>query len=133
MKLRNPWGYREYKGDWSDDSDRWTKKLRKEVDLKSEKRDGFFYMSIEDFTESFYASTVNYDTDGWFEDHFLMLDDDMSSAPLNDSCLGRCSAHKINITSDVDQDIWVSMHTWDKRSMPRQCHEDTESHYFVSE
>ena len=93
--MRNPWGKENYKGDWADDSDKWTDDLRKEVDLKSDKKDGFFYMSIEDFTKSFYISTVNYDTEGWYEDHFLMLDDDMSSASKNDWCLGRCSAHTI--------------------------------------
>ncbi len=28
IKLRNPWGKTEWKGDWSDKSARWTKELR---------------------------------------------------------------------------------------------------------
>lgn len=29
LKLRNPYGNKEWEGDWSDDSDKWTPKLRK--------------------------------------------------------------------------------------------------------
>ena len=29
VKLRNPWGFRVYQGDWSFNSDKWTPKLRK--------------------------------------------------------------------------------------------------------
>ena len=28
-KLRNPWGHKEWSGDWSDESDKWTDELRK--------------------------------------------------------------------------------------------------------
>ena len=28
LKLRNPWGKENYKGDWADDSDKWTDDLR---------------------------------------------------------------------------------------------------------
>lgn len=29
FKLRNPWGHKEWMGDWSDTSDLWTPKLKK--------------------------------------------------------------------------------------------------------
>ena len=28
IKMRNPWGYGEWKGDWSDDSSKWTSALK---------------------------------------------------------------------------------------------------------
>lgn len=28
LKLRNPWGHKEWLGDWSDNSDKWTPELR---------------------------------------------------------------------------------------------------------
>ena len=31
VKLRNPWGKGEWKGDWSDDSYKWTTKLKREL------------------------------------------------------------------------------------------------------
>ena len=48
IQLRNPWGHKEWTGDWSDDSNKWTEELRKE--LKWEKKDdGIFWMSCKDF------------------------------------------------------------------------------------
>ena len=28
IKLRNPWGKKEWKGEWSDDSSSWTKEIK---------------------------------------------------------------------------------------------------------
>jgi calpain-15 len=28
LKLRNPWGHKEWMGDWSDKSDKWTPELK---------------------------------------------------------------------------------------------------------
>ena len=52
LKLRNPWGEAEWKGDWSDHSDLWTEDLKKQVGLE-DKDDGIFYMSYEDFSTYF--------------------------------------------------------------------------------
>lgn len=34
LKVRNPWGKVEWLGDWSDNSDKWTPELIKELDVK---------------------------------------------------------------------------------------------------
>lgn len=52
MKLRNPWGKFEWKGDWGDESDLWTDELKKKAGLTSED-DGAFWMSFTDFKEYF--------------------------------------------------------------------------------
>ena len=52
VKLRNPWGEAEWKGDWSDDSSLWTPQLKAEVKFEN-KNDGIFYMSYEDFSKYF--------------------------------------------------------------------------------
>lgn len=31
LKLRNPWGHKEWLGKWSDTSEHWTEELRKEL------------------------------------------------------------------------------------------------------
>jgi len=31
MKLRNPWGHKEWTGDWSDSSDMWTDELKEQL------------------------------------------------------------------------------------------------------
>ena len=51
--MRNPWGKEDYKGDWGDNSSKWTDALAKEVGLVKNKKDGIFYISIEDFSKSF--------------------------------------------------------------------------------
>lgn len=50
--LRNPWGCHEWKGDWSDNSEKWTPELRKLLGVEG-KDDGVFYMKFDDFLEYF--------------------------------------------------------------------------------
>jgi hypothetical protein len=43
MRLRNPWGQHEWKGDYSDNSHLWTQSLKEEVGWINEE-DGIFFM-----------------------------------------------------------------------------------------
>ena len=52
LKLRNPWGYQEWSGDWSDNSPLWTPQLKAEIEL-IEKDDGVFWMPLRDFMKRF--------------------------------------------------------------------------------
>eukprot|EP00448_Togula_jolla_P041964 CAMPEP_0170625318 /NCGR_PEP_ID=MMETSP0224-20130122/30694_1 /TAXON_ID=285029 /ORGANISM="Togula jolla, Strain CCCM 725" /LENGTH=457 /DNA_ID=CAMNT_0010951883 /DNA_START=121 /DNA_END=1495 /DNA_ORIENTATION=- len=53
VKIRNPWGTGEWKGDWADDSDLWTKhpKVKKALAFEASD-DGAFWMSWKDFVEN---------------------------------------------------------------------------------
>lgn len=53
MCIRNPWGRGEWKGDWSDDSDKWTTRMRNLVDWHVSKDDGIFWMDINDYVTEF--------------------------------------------------------------------------------
>ena len=53
LKLRNPWGEKEFNGDWSDNSTKWNNDLKKLFGFTEKKDDGIFYMSYEDFTYYF--------------------------------------------------------------------------------
>lgn len=57
VKLRNPWGNKEWTGDWSDSSPKWTPALRRELKV-SERNDGTFWMSFTDFSHFFSFITV---------------------------------------------------------------------------
>ena len=59
VKLRNPWGRGEWKGDWSDNSHLWSEKLRKKVSLKK-KDDGVFFMDFVDFKKYFSDMQICY-------------------------------------------------------------------------
>jgi calpain-15 len=56
LKLRNPWGHKEWQGRWSDNSDTWTDELKKKVGCE-EKNDGVFFMCVEDYL-SYFRTTV---------------------------------------------------------------------------
>ena len=53
LKLRNPWGEKEFNGDWSDKSTKWNDDLKKLFGFTEVEDDGIFYMSYEDFTYYF--------------------------------------------------------------------------------
>ena len=53
INLRNPWGHKEWLGDWSDKSEKWTKDIRNQCNNYDIKNDGSFWMSFEDFLNFF--------------------------------------------------------------------------------
>jgi len=54
IRLRNPWGYKEWIGDWSDHSKLWTEEAKKELNINLHiEDDGEFFMSFEDFFKYF--------------------------------------------------------------------------------
>ena len=59
VKVRNPWGKREWSGDWSDKSPKWTENTKRQVDFK-DADDGTFWISIQDYYKFFYITTVCY-------------------------------------------------------------------------
>jgi calpain-15 len=52
VRIRNPWGKKEWKGDFSDSSDKWTTAMRRRLG------DGTFWMSYEDMMERFHHMDV---------------------------------------------------------------------------
>lgn len=55
LRLRNPWGFVEYRGPWSDKGKEWNDVVKAEkerIDLKKEE-DGEFWISAEDFSSLF--------------------------------------------------------------------------------
>ena len=58
VKLRNPWGQGEWKGDWSDNSPLWTSQIKQEVGFDGVKEDGIFWMSFKDYLSTFDSLNV---------------------------------------------------------------------------
>ena len=53
VKLRNPWGRSgEWKGDWSDGSSKWTRRMKAKLAFTAAD-DGIFWMAFEDFVTEF--------------------------------------------------------------------------------
>mmetsp|Transcript_42499 Transcript_42499/g.79230 ORF Transcript_42499/g.79230 Transcript_42499/m.79230 type:complete len:176 (+) Transcript_42499:1-528(+) len=59
VKLRNPWGYKEWTKDWSDSSDKWDEnpKLKARVDSHV-RNDGQFWMAWDDWEHVFSNITI---------------------------------------------------------------------------
>lgn len=53
IQLRNPWGRGEWTGDWSDNSDKWTTRIRNIVNWHETKDDGVFWMDLNDLVPEF--------------------------------------------------------------------------------
>lgn len=50
--IRNPWGKFEWRGDWSDESPKWTEEAKELVGFV-EGEDGIFWMSFVDWSKYF--------------------------------------------------------------------------------
>jgi len=58
LKVRNPWGYGEWRGKWSDwDEINWTEELKSKFGF-CKKDDGIFFISIEDYIREYESTTV---------------------------------------------------------------------------
>lgn len=59
--VRNPWGYSEFIGNWSDSSSVWTAAFKAQVPNHPwSTSDGAFYMSVKDFQSIFAYYTITY-------------------------------------------------------------------------
>ena len=68
LKIRNPWGKFEWKGDFSDGSPLWTDEYKKTVGY-SNADDGVFCMTVTDFMKHMDYYTVSYYKDNYFRCH----------------------------------------------------------------
>jgi len=64
LKLRNPWGQGEWKGEWSDNSSKWTPQLKTSLGF-SKGDDGIFFMNFKDWQKYFYDYQVCYYNDNF--------------------------------------------------------------------
>ncbi|KAM3137969.1 hypothetical protein pb186bvf_009864 [Paramecium bursaria] len=73
-KIRNPWGRKEWQGNWSDQSNKWTPQLRQQLkhDIKD---DGIFWINYSDFITEFDSVCVcKLNTDYYFTSLSLKQD-----------------------------------------------------------
>ena len=60
IKIRNPWGFMEWNGDWSDLSKKWSDELKDDLDFVTNDKDGIFYMELNDFIKFFIYVDICY-------------------------------------------------------------------------
>ena len=108
IKLRNPWGKREWRGEFSSRSEAWTKQLGS-VLSRTRADDGEFWMSYVDFLRHFSSVDVCRAPKGW------------NGMNLETSLKRNATSPAFHIRSDADDGGWVHVlllqHT--KRGRPR--------------
>jgi hypothetical protein len=57
LKMRNPWGQKEWTGPWSDNSSLWTDDLREELGSTAEE-DGVFFITYSDYVSHFATTSI---------------------------------------------------------------------------
>ena len=134
VKIRNPWGRESYTCDYNDSSPLWTPELRKEAKATPEAiNDGIFFMKLEDYYEQGQSTIISYDASRWHSDHFLLLNDRTGPNGSWEWCGPTCTRHHIEISSEAYQDVYVTVHTWDERTYPKECQKSNKVHSIYRE
>lgn len=103
LNMRNPWGNREWSGDWSDSSPLWTEELRKKLRVGQAADDGLFWISFEDFAMYFSFITICLINDSYVDSWIIR------SAVRGQRCL-------ISMTVEQRSQLYLSLNQIDKRT-----------------
>ncbi|KUF83417.1 Endoribonuclease L-PSP [Phytophthora nicotianae] len=129
LKLRNPPGdHEEWKGDWSDSSRLWTRRLRKRLGVRKGEdtgEDNTFWMSFDDFCHAFRALYVcrYYDPDKWtvktLDTRFSREDATSSGLPTrhNPGCTGLDNNPHFSLRVSRPTEVIVTVTQVDSRGM----------------
>jgi hypothetical protein len=122
VQLRNPPGdHGEWQGDWGDESALWTRYMKRKLNYSDDADDGCFWMSFDDFCQSFRTLFVgyHYDEDKWSTvtwDEWWKVDDGTSQGlPTrhNPECILQENP-QFAITIDRPTDLCLTMSQTEK-------------------
>ena len=122
VRIRNPWNEELYKGDWGDRSSLWTERLREQTGVNFG-NDGEYFMAIEDFAWNYEEITIAHDIQGWHRSNHAVFGDDEPHDPTQ-LCLydrTKYNQYKFNIVSPVDQDVYISLYTYNYMQYLGDC------------
>jgi hypothetical protein len=115
--MRNPWGNEGYTGQYNDGA--MSSAVRQELGHTADD-DGTFYMTLAEFMNDVQYVGINYNTEKWYHDYFLVLNDKGLGASDGqwNFCGSSCSRYTVEIEnkSGQDQQVHVGAHTWRSRS-----------------
>ena len=122
VKMRNPWAKEDYTGRWCDSCSEWDNHPTAKSEAGWEEvDDGIFFMPIGLYKSAFVVTEVSHDMTNWSSDYFLMLDDTTTSPGRFRWCGSTCTNHKMILESDTTQTVFLTVHTWHKRTMGVAC------------
>lgn len=97
IQIRNPYGRKEWKGDWGDKSSKWTANTASQVDYER-KDDGCFWICFRDYMKFFFRTTICYYDDA-IEDNYVEDQHDLYSFGIT----------KFELTEDHNEPLVVSI------------------------
>ena len=101
LKLRNPWGFLEWNGHWSDSSPLWTEELKQyfQVEVKD---DGIFYMNLNDYNLMFDATHICH----------VMYNSNVKSFKVNSDSIKIPQIFNLTITEPAQVSISIVSKNW---------------------
>ena len=97
--VRNPWGKKEWNGDWSDQSPLWDDYTMAQVQSFRNENDGCFWISFEDYDSYFFMTTICYFHTGFSEVNI--------SDEINEEGFG---VAKLTVPVATDQAVVISLY-----------------------
>lgn len=108
VKVRNPYGFKEWNGDWSDKSKKWTVKTRAQVEGSS-KDDGIFFISLHDHLKFTKMTTICF-----------YVEPRMDNFVVDQHELDQWGATKFTLERDHPQSLTISIDQISERVMDRK-------------
>lgn len=122
LRIRNPWGREYYDGPYADnDTANWDAALQAQVSYVDD-NDGTFFIDLNTYINEFEYTQTHIDTTNLHQTYHLVIDDQSTNMS------GTRVEHTFEITSAVDQTIYVGANTWPKRSYPSDCSPGEDMH-----
>lgn len=98
--IRNPWGKKEWDGDWSDRSDKWDDHTKAQVPEYKDEDDGCFWISFKDYDKFFYITTICFFKEGYKDN---VVADELT---FEKEDFGMC---KLVLNEDAEQTVAITL------------------------
>jgi len=123
VKTFNPYGSDrgEWKGEFGDNGTAWTEALKAELDHVDE-NDSIFYMRYNNFMRYFSDLYVAL-KDKVHTASFLKINDQSAAENpgVNRFCGAKCTRHQLVLSSEVDQNVDITLRTFSDRHFSQRC------------
>lgn len=97
-----------YQGPWSDKSKLWSESLKKEAGYEGDSDDGIWFITAQDYANSFVKTTYTPDVSKEFLDYHAFFDVDTSAGPVTET---------VRIRTEIDQEVFISGYTYDSQHL----------------
>jgi Calpain family cysteine protease len=92
LQLRNPWGEGEWTGDYSDNSSKWTSKLKEAVNFTNAP-DGKFWMDFDNFVQYFVVCNICKNHVGYFNHEINLSKNDTDKPVISETDINEDGTH----------------------------------------